>query len=237
MNTGDAIDKIKKLLRLSKSSNQHEAELALARAMEMSERYHLDLHDIDLGEDCNRIVQERVHVGARISFTRRLVLGLVNSFFRVTVIFGHPKIALVGEKADIEIATYAYEFLVGACSRATSEFARQRRGRLSKTKKCSFVQGFIYGVSSTLRKTRADLAENNPGMSLAIRTAEQQRNDFIGRNIPTKPIKFEQPRTNRTAIVDGYIAGQKTKILPAVRSSAAAPIALPPPRGQMEMWL
>lgn len=226
MNTSDALDKIKKLLRLSKSPNQHEAELALARAMEISERYHLDLHDIDLGDDCNRIIQERVRVGARISFTRRLVLGLVNSYFRVTVIFGRPEIIFVGEKADIEIATYAYEFLVGACSRATVAFANERRGRLSKTKKCSFVQGFIYGVSSTMKKARAELMENNPGMGLAVLTAEQERAAFVASNIETRLVKFDKQRLNRSAIVDGFMAGERTKILPAMKGGAAQPLAL-----------
>jgi len=47
METPRILDRIRKLLRLSKSPNPNEAQLARERAFEVAARYDIDVHNIE----------------------------------------------------------------------------------------------------------------------------------------------------------------------------------------------
>lgn len=47
MNYNEALDKVRKLLRLSESSNPHEAALAASRAQEIMERFKIERLSMD----------------------------------------------------------------------------------------------------------------------------------------------------------------------------------------------
>lgn len=132
----DYIDKIKKLLRLSKSSNQHEAELALIRALEIADRYQVDIESIAMDDNIRKLIHDRIRVGARITQERRLAHAIVDRFFNVTSIMAHPDMLLIGTATDIEIAKYVVEFLVGTCRRCLKQYnhvtPRPSRGAAKK---------------------------------------------------------------------------------------------------------
>lgn len=204
---------IKKLLRLSKSPNHAEAELALSRALEIAERHNIDIQELSLDDDLRKIVQERIPVGWRVSALRRRVLyGIVEPFFNVDVILGRPSFIMVGTRSDIAIATYVYEFCCGCLSRSLSAFARESR-RLSKTKRHNYIAGWIYGLASTLKQQRAALMEATVGMDLMIRSEAQRRADYVTTHIATRDATFKKRhRHDHSAMIAGILDGKQTKI-------------------------
>jgi hypothetical protein len=88
-------EKIKKLLRLSKSPHPGEAELALQRAFEIAAKYQIDIDSLDLDEELSKVISDATRVGYRISLTKRLAWQIINSFFNVQAVLRYPDMLLV----------------------------------------------------------------------------------------------------------------------------------------------
>ena len=113
------IDKIKALFALSKSPNQAEAELALAKANELMEKYQISLTEIsekDLGE----VAEEHYVVGGVkvkyhfISFLAQASAELYGATVLHTRKLGVNEFFFVGYPNDIEAAKATFEYLWGA---------------------------------------------------------------------------------------------------------------------------
>ena len=111
------IERIKKLLRLGRSPNQHEAELAMQRAFELAEKYRIEVESLDPDDREAAVVHEWFLAGARMSFLKKRALSIVQSFFHVDVCTSLPRVVFVGRSTDITIAHYVWEFLVTAGTR------------------------------------------------------------------------------------------------------------------------
>jgi hypothetical protein len=153
------ISKIRKLLALATSSNEHEAKLAADRASELLLRHNLTMQEIPSEE------REYVHTG--LSAARRLtsedkhIMPLLREHFFVRPIFQRIKVQrqgkfsawiLVGERTNVEVAQYVYGFLV----RKYPELWRvyQEAWRVPLRARQSYYLGLSEGISEQLSKTR-----------------------------------------------------------------------------------
>ena len=124
-----AIDKIKKLLALSKSPNENEAAAALAKAIEICLE-----HDISIG-DVEAIPQDETIEHKDICAMRQktpawemsLSNGLARLFGCRVLMKGYTsfgtkaaKLQFVGYTSDVEICIYVYEYLKRQVSRLTT---------------------------------------------------------------------------------------------------------------------
>ncbi len=216
------VEKIKKLLRLGQSSNQHEAELALQRAFELASRHKIDLAGIDIDEETKKILHEHFRVGARFSLIRKLTLTIVQRFFNVRVIVATPNLIFVGTEMDIQIATYVHGFLTSACSRSLRQFEAAERRKLSKTKRTGFIAGFMYGVATKLDHAKERLAIDDTKTAL-IQLEAKKRDDYVDENFQTESYKIEKGRPNASAMMAGFHTGKNLEINPALNTAAQAP--------------
>ena len=218
----DAIsDKVKKLLRLAacKAATPAEAAAALNRAMELIGRHHIDIASLDLDEDTERIVCERIKVGQRVSFIKRRCADILINYFKVRGIWDRDCLAVVGFEHDVTMAGYVFHFLVGACTRSVAQFAKDEkaaRRRTTANKKKNYVQGWIYGVVTNLRKpdlAHAALGDSRTSIVLSARSARvdaEFQELFPPENL--RKLTVQEPRTNHHVINRGFRDGMNTSI-------------------------
>lgn len=158
------LDRIRKLLALAASANQHEAEIAMRRAHELMLR-----HNIEAAGARHRAGYEVRHVGdphKRLDRVQHAIAGLLAEFFFVKVIqvpVYLPRLGkrgstfeLVGTHANLEMAIHVFEFLRATADRlwlANWTDARVRSGR----DRLSYQTGVIGGFRDKLVEERAAL--------------------------------------------------------------------------------
>lgn len=210
------IEKIKKLLRLArdKAASPAEAAQALARAMELIAKHDLDLGEINLDEPTEKFIRDHIHVGLRVSLVKKLVAGILVSFFHVKVCLTSPRLAVLGRESDVQIATYVFDFLVRSCTRECglwTQVERANRRKITTVKKNSFIRGWISGVSSNLEPVKAQIEAAGSRSIILMRQAALE--DFYAAEFPhTRTITIAKGRENTAALVSGWQAGKQTNV-------------------------
>jgi hypothetical protein len=157
------LDKIRKLLALAGSDNQHEAEMAMRRAHELMLR-----HNIEAAAAQQRY--EVRHVGTpslRTSSVEAEIVGLLTEFFFVEVIRipifvpregRHAHVyEVMGTHANVEMAAHVFAFLLATAERLWQENRRDARVRSGRDR-LSYQSGVIGGFREKLLAERKQLA-------------------------------------------------------------------------------
>lgn len=231
----DTIKLIKKLLRLAKCSGAtpDEAANALNKALGLMEKHHIDIASLDLDEETESIVCEKIDVGSRVSLIRKLATSIVETHFGVKIVFIHNRyagngISFVGFEHDVTVAIYVYAFIVRACTRSLSEYSKaERKARrvISGPKRVNFTKGWMYGLSASLRKPEAALDDSKTAIVLATRQrrVEDHFSDLYP-NLRTE--RLAETRKNSAALRAGFRSGNETTIHKPLGPSAAQPLLL-----------
>ncbi len=159
-----ALDRIRKLLALAGSPNQHEAEMAMKNAHELMLR-----HNIEEAHTKRDGLYEVRHLGDPLKRGTRVeaeVAGLLSESFFVKVIRVPVYLPLAGKRgqvyeiagthANVEMAAHVYAFLLATAERLWRENrgdARVRSGR----DRMSYQSGVIGGFREKLVAERREL--------------------------------------------------------------------------------
>ncbi|HEY5923747.1 MAG TPA: DUF2786 domain-containing protein [Kofleriaceae bacterium] len=157
-----ALDKIRKLLALAGSDNQHEAEIAMRRAHELMLRHNIEQ------AAANQRYEVR-HLGTpsrRANTVEADIIGLLTEFFFVEVIrivvylpreARHAGIyEVVGTHANVEMAAHVFAFLLATADRLWRENRRDARVRNGRDR-LSYQSGVIRGFREKLLAERTEL--------------------------------------------------------------------------------
>ena len=213
------VDLIKKLLRLGrdKAASPAEASQALNRAMDLIRKHDVDIATLDLDEDEERMVLERVEIGWRVSLAKHHALKILIGHFNVHVVLSKPDAAILGTESDVAIAIYVFEFILGACARATVAWAKKEKLARRKTtgqKRLAFQQGWFYGLRDGLKppgEATGILEDSKTAIVIAAR--EKRLKAFVDEQFPElTTVTRKDPRLNRAAIYQGFLAGRETII-------------------------
>ena len=124
----NVITKVKKLLALTKSPNEHEAALAAARVSELLLKYKLDMSHIEGTEDQDDgIIEERIDVtnGMNSRSHKWMTILAINvakiCFCKTITITGTKTIAFIGKKTDVSIAKELYFYINSQIIRITND--------------------------------------------------------------------------------------------------------------------
>lgn len=186
----EILEKIRKLLRLSKSSNANEAALAMARAAEIARKHHIEISQVAADESRPGVSSAEFAKPSRLSEVRKRAMVTVQDYFNVAFLWDEEVMTVVGRAEDIAIGHYVYEFLTQACGRAMSDY------NLAGTKeRLGFVRGFFIGVRESLEADRKRESAN--GMEMVLRS-KAERESFIEGAFKTK--KDHAPRSREAAL-------------------------------------
>ncbi len=156
------IDKIRKLMALSHSPNEHEAALAAARAREILDKYDLSLTEVEMNDE--EIIEHRVETGTKEPplWMGRLALYVGKAFnCRIFRLYG--MMVFCGTKADTQVSEFTYTFLFRTVKRLCKEhkasleksgiWNAQFRGRSgSRTYMKSYALGVVNAIDQKLRE-------------------------------------------------------------------------------------
>jgi hypothetical protein len=189
------IDKVRKLLALGGSDNEHEAALAMQRAGELLTRYRLDFDG--LAED-EGLVHRTINTGGRtLPVHRKSICSLLETGFAVRVIcaslydpltdLSFKTIELLGREEEVAIAEHCYHFLENRLQTLWEQNRRRFAGNGRIAKKSYFL-GLLAGFRETLEHSRSGFAKpvvkKGPATDLPALRAQQRLENFVAFRFP-----------------------------------------------------
>lgn len=234
MTTAEAIEKIKKLLRMKRGGTADEIATALRLAQELAEKHGIELGSVNPDDEANEkpISHEDEILGARVSWESRYAALIAKQFFKVSVFRSvngdRSKYVwrFVGEPWDVQIAIYVYRFLCGHFRREW----KTRRGRCRKRQ--AFMWGMYLGLCNKLWERQPPTVQE-PGIIVTDRQL-QRREDYITKHWgELKESSVEPDGDAAAAKRRGWIAGQQTEIRSGINGHHKNRETLPPVRAQI----
>lgn len=212
--------KVEKLLALGRSTNEHEAALAMEKANELIAKYNLKLSADDTARRYRRAV---INTGKqRIHGWQRSIGAILRDFFYVKVIQAeiyhplhdqqHKTIELFGLAENVAVAEYCYHFL----ERELDFLWRQNKGRFTGktiTEKNSYYLGALSGFQQKLKNQRpqktSSPAPAPPTTSALTVAADQGLNTFVAMCYPRlRTIRHGGPKIYPSTFHQGTADGK-----------------------------
>jgi Protein of unknown function (DUF2786)/SprT-like family len=160
--TEKTLDRIRKLLALAGSSNQHEAEAAMKKAHELMLRHNIEQLPVKHGFEVRHLGEPR----RRSNAVDAEVVGILSEFFFVEVISipvyvpqtaTHGRVyEIAGTLANVEMASHVYAFLLATAERLWQENRSDVRVRSGRDR-ISYQTGVIRGFREKLLFERIEL--------------------------------------------------------------------------------
>lgn len=150
------IDKITKLLALSKSSNENEAATALLNAQKLMVKYDISVEDVNDASEMKK-KEELVSKFAQHKWDaafRKPLASVISSNFKCKTFLRNGHICFYGFKTDVEIATRAFEFAYTFIQRGSNRAYEKARseGRSTRGIANTYALGFIQGIRDALEE-------------------------------------------------------------------------------------
>ncbi len=165
------LDKVRKLLALATSSNEHEALLAMNKVRELYAKYNLEQATQDARSQFAHIVI--CHGKRRIEAHQNKIMGILVGHFFVQVLTysqfdaatgeRHRAIEIIGTRENALMAEYVYHFLLGQTDYWVREAAKSKAGRrpLSRVARKSYRLGILEGFAEKLARAESP-GEDSP---------------------------------------------------------------------------
>ena len=231
------VEKIRKLLALSTSDNQHESELALMHAKRLAASNDIDIALINIHAKQNTqepiVKNEGINLGNRKSITQKYVSWILQDHFGVKIIYFGNRLrgmtmVLLGRKDKITIAEYVQNFL-------NREFMNLWRAYYSASgcdlsARDSYLMGLHRGLSGKLsneqkavetEKLSNQTAETQSCFALMVRNESEQLakavKDFFPRLRHATKTKFNGS-FDGDALANGSVDGAKINLRPSLSS-------------------
>lgn len=203
-----ALDKIRRLLALAESDNQHEAEAAMARAHRLMRK-----HNIAWAEEAAEKRHAFRQVGqprARLPAHERILAGLLTKHFFVEAIwvwvFDADQdrdlrcLELCGSPENLELAAYVHAFLLRTADRLYAAHRDDPTTRTGRGSKGRFFSGLMLGFGDKL-DAQARQCEQEEGL---VWVGDPDLDDYVGRRHP----RLRTLRSTRVVTDDAFQHGR-----------------------------
>ena len=161
------LDKVKKLLALANSANEHEALLAMERVREIYAKYNLE-HTARAGEE-NFVHLVLTNGKKRMeSWQQRIVAILTDHFFVKVLMFRqfeaksqehHHALEIIGTRENVLMAEYVYYFLINQLE-ALIKDAGKNGIKLERSDRTSYRLGVLDGFDDKLELAKKAAAKS-----------------------------------------------------------------------------
>lgn len=227
--------KVRKLLSLSTSANQAEAEAALLKARELQAKYAEELATAEAQERISAEAMYTIGVGPamrRISLDGCLIGNILQEFFHVIVVWDHQpdlehpgqnlkQLMLSGTRKDLKIASYVHDCLTSYMEHAVYELPTNVLGRVltSKRSLLSFKIGVLTGFQNAMREQN-----QRPEMRALVQSDRSRLEEYRRWIYPR--LRSSGSRlsvTDATARAAGEVAGRKFTLRHGLDNSGKMP--------------
>jgi len=212
-------DKIKKLLDLANSDNQHEAELAAKRATEIMTKYNLTSADLQN----NTYETDSLFEAGRTPVEAKFVMEILKRCFFVAVWTHKSRITgklqvfgkVYGEETNVQTALYVGAYLMRSMPQLWKSYKAETGAKAAHRQ--AFYLGFTRGLIEQLEEAQAMVVRKESeaaGKMMVLQTDPALTERVSGMNRQRKTI-----RSNDAAQNDGHAAGKQFRISRGVGSS------------------
>ncbi len=238
------LEKVRKLLALSESANEHEALLAMRKAREL-----MDLHGVATTDSASAYCTLVINLGGKkIAGHHRAIAAILTDHFQVEVVLATTFDAvacttckcldLIGRPGQVKVAEYIFHFLE---NRLESLWGRQRKirpgsGRIGKN---SYRLGVLKGFREKLAgkkaagETAMDLGPNKNASNLPTPQNNPERDRFLAWRYPRlRNSKSRSVTIDREHYQAGQEDGRRLELRAGIERSSNAPILPLPGRGE-----
>jgi hypothetical protein len=156
---------IKKLLSLATSDNEHEAKLASSKATELLTKHNLNMQQLNYATA--EYTEEDLFEGLRVTNEFKYVSGILVKHFNVRIIKdlrgASTTIRILGDKTNVQVATYTYEYLTIAFKRLFKQWNEDNNG--SARDRSSYYFGLVKGFNEQMEQAKKKV-ESEHGLVL-----------------------------------------------------------------------
>ena len=222
--------RVKKLMALAQSKNQHEAEAAMAKAHELIKKYNVDL--TTKGENRN-FVSFFVGKPALKHFREDYALSnLLQDFYFVYGIWVPAYVIdkgktgrvleISGTAQNIKIACYVNDFVKRFINFQWEKYTKNKR--LNRYQKTDFAVGIIEGFRSKLESQAPKRTKKNRAL---VKLEDPLLKEYVSYKYPrTAAMKLGALRNDKTVLNDGIGIGQKMIISKGIEAKGKDKMAL-----------
>lgn len=207
MDKTNVVELIQKLLALSKSPNENEASLAMAKAQEMLIKYNLDMATIVTPENKDntedKLINEVVDFTDFETWQRTLLTAIANRNFCQSIKSGDD-IHILGRKSNVRAVEAMYNWLEPQITRLIIESGYKRKD------KTSYAYGIIITVSKKLDESKEQYQVNNPNSRALIVNIQSEVNNWMHNQYPH--IRHTRQSINRAPYYHGQNDGHKVSV-------------------------
>lgn len=218
------LEKVRKLLALASSSNEHEALAAMARVRELYARYNLEQVQSQERSEFYHLTITRK--SKRLETYEKKIIGILVGHFFVQVIAGqtydaaigdrYRSIEIIGSRESVLMAEYVYHFLL-----QQSEMLVKNAGPLSRVSKKSYRLGVLTGFAQKLSmQEETQNSQSTLGRALMVLNSDKKRDRYISEVYPRlRTLTSARQRIDRSAYSQGQVEGRKINLNKPITSS------------------
>ncbi len=216
------ISKVKKLLSLASSSNQHESELATLKANQMLRDYNLS--KLSLEQKQAPTYLKRVLTAAKRSAKLQAIYEILTTF-HVCVVFnqgrGRCALEVCGDRTNVELAEYVAAFLDVELDRSWKDAKRHNPELSGALAKNSFFRGLAKGYLAKHQKLTTSQKEAPSTRELTLLKKDLELH--TARAFPRLSKVSSRPtREHSSSHQTGMKAGSKLSIRAGLKNTAGA---------------
>lgn len=215
------LEKIRKLLALSESPNEHEAALAAARARALLDKYDLSMDEVDIKAE--EVLLHTVSTGTRKPYPWMGHLAAdVGYAFNCRVFRAMGSMIFCGIVSDTKVAEYVYVYLLRTVRRLHKEHKatleksgewESKKGVGARVYMQSYDAGLVRAVSVKLNEfvSSKDRQESLGSIGKELMVVKFAKvDDFVKRTMgKARPGRQSQARLNTVAFGRGWADGSE----------------------------
>ena len=227
------MDRIRKLLKLAKSDNEHEAAVAAERAQAMLAEHELTIAELDV-DDTGPTVQpvtmeEFFRSGRTPGWKSQLAFGVAQAFGARAVISPGFGMEVYGTEAAIAVTKATFRYLADTIQRLGAEAVKSYTGwRSPRAYGNAYRLGMALRIVKRLRARRAAALDDaarkvgaRPESVALVRVTQEQA--VVARVKQVATGSYADPTTtSRDGLRDGYRDGASVGLDPQLRGGAGA---------------
>jgi hypothetical protein len=230
--------KVQKLLELAKSSNEHEAALAAAKARELLTKHNLDMAEVlavkEKEPEGLLIIQTETPMSSSIPQYMWDLANAVAKSFQCDVISRGGEngrvFVFIGTTADSEVAAYTFNYLRSEIERLAKQVLPELKAEnpycRTQTLSYDYKAGAIQRICHELRESSQALQEKDEASCTALMVLKEDRvNQFVKKNYPRLRHTYNSPRYSysQDARTRGFNDGAGIRVRPGVRQGSTTP--------------
>ena len=176
------IEKIRKLLALTKSDNKNEAELAAAMSSELMTRHNISM--LSMKEEKEKYIEKPMGRVVKKKVEEKFINGILREFFFVRIMTirynGYSVKNIIGNESSVQVAEYVHEFLEKTFRDLWKQY-KAIHGASARVKQ-QYYYGLYQGLSSKLEAQKQEIKRESEGNCTALVVCEKELDNFVDKN-------------------------------------------------------